>query len=100
MASQSKLGTHKTTVYSDGNYICVKYHETDVVKFNDFEIILNSGGWYTDTTKTRMNQASNQYRLGYKVFQKDFDWFVDYNGTTIPFNNNTLERNIYKWTTK
>ena len=64
---------------------CVRYHQTDVVKFNHEKIILNSGGWNTFTTKTRMNQASNQFGLGYYVYQRDFDWYVDYNGRTLEF---------------
>ena len=72
------VGSHKTTIYHEGNHTCVKYHATDVVKFNDNEIILNSGGWHTNTTKMRMNQTSRQFGLRFNVYQKDFEWFVDY----------------------
>lgn len=54
----------------------VIYHSTVVIEWGDKNIILNSGGWKTLTTKTRMNQAMNQYGLGYSVFQKDFEWHV------------------------
>jgi hypothetical protein len=74
-----------TIIYRNNGFTCVKYHQTDVVKFSPVEIILNSGGWQTATTKTRMNQASNQFGLGYCVFQKDFKWFVDFEGKTIDF---------------
>jgi len=87
--SQTRLiGRHATSVYNDGEYQCVKYHSTDVVKFNNKRVIINSGGWMTNTTKTRMNQASNQFGLGFQVYQKDFSWFVTLpNGETIPFEN-------------
>ena len=85
MASLQKLGTHKTMVYPMDNFINVRYHNTDVVSFNDEEFILRTGGWYTKTTKDRMNQASNQFGLGYRVFQKTFEWFVEYQDKVVPF---------------
>jgi len=68
----------------------VSYHNTDVVKWNDSTIILHTGGWRTNTTKVRMNQASNQFNLGYQVYQKDYNWFVTYRGTTYEFTGNSL----------
>ena len=34
-----------------------------------------------------MNQTSNQFDLGFKVYQKNFDWFGDYKGKTYDFND-------------
>ena len=86
MAQLHTLSKNNTTVYhAEDGMMTVKLYHTDVVKFNDEKIILNSGGWETHTTKTRMNQASNQFGLGYYVFQRDFKWFVDYNGSTYDF---------------
>lgn len=60
----------------DGTLI-IRYHQTDVVTVKpDRTIILNTGGWRTATTKKRMNQAAIQYKLGYKVFQKNKNWYV------------------------
>ena len=77
MGQNSKVGAHKTTVHHDGTHTCVVYHNTCVVRFNSDEIILDSSGWRTVTTKVRMNQASNQYGLGFSVYQDDFNWFVN-----------------------
>ena len=88
MAKQNQIGTHKTMVYPMDDFINVQYHETVVVAFDHQEIILNNGGWYTKTTKDRINQTSNQFGLGYRVFQKNFDWFVEHQGKIIPYNNN------------
>jgi hypothetical protein len=85
MARLDKIGTVATCVYHNGDFTCVKYHYTDVVKFNWDKIILNSNGWQTQTTKTRMNQASNQFGLNFQVYQKNWDWFIDYNGQTVEF---------------
>ena len=87
MANMERIGEHKTTVLNKDNSIEVYYHDTMVVSVSGKYLTLNNGGYYTATTKTRMNQTSNQYDLGYRVFQKNFDWFVDFEGETIPFHH-------------
>jgi hypothetical protein len=40
----------------------------------------------TATTKLRMNQASNQFNLGFSVYQKDYRWYVVIpQGETVEF---------------
>lgn len=91
MARQDKIGSHQTTTYrNEHGEICVQYHGTKVVVFNEQHIILDNGGCKTATTKTRMNQASGQFKLGFKVYQKHGDWFCDYKGGTIPFLNGVV----------
>ena len=90
MSQTQTLGKHKTTITKElgiGNedYMVVRYWNTDIVKFNNERIILNTGGWSTATTKRRMNQTSEQFNLGYQVYQKNYNWFVEYQGKTIPF---------------
>lgn len=100
MAQQNQLGTTATAVFTDDDgFTKVVYHDTKVLQFNNDTIKLNTGGWFTSTTKTRMNQASNQFMLGYNVMQRAGKWFavcdsriVPQDGTlTIPFNGDTLE---------
>jgi hypothetical protein len=96
MAQTGRVSGVATKVKKSGDDITVKYHDTDVVKATKTKIILDTGGWFTNTTKTRMNQASNEYGLGYNVYQKGGKWFVDYYGETIPFAGKktlTLKRN-------
>tara|TARA_R100000781_G_scaffold114532_1_gene85584 strand:- start:75 stop:359 length:285 start_codon:yes stop_codon:yes gene_type:complete len=90
MSQQHKVGTHKTTTRTEGNTTKVCYHSTVVCSFNNKEINLNTGGWFTSTTKTRMNQTSNQYNLGFTVYQKDYNWFVNYDNKIHSFNQNKL----------
>lgn len=82
MAQTQQIRGVATVVFRDENdsFMKVIYHDTIVVKWDEVKIILNSGGWRTNTTKTRMMQASNQYNLGYQVFQKDFEWYVIHKG--------------------
>ncbi len=57
------------------------YHTTAVVTVHrDGSIMLDTGGWRTATTKTAMNQASNEAGLGFRVFAREGDWFVSYLG--------------------
>ena len=93
MAQTQTVGTHKTKVLNIEGFTNIVYHSTPVVQFDSDKIILNSGGWETATTKSRMNQASNEYNLGFDVYQVDFTWYVDYQGETIPFKDGiTLNR--------
>ena len=86
MAQQQTIGTHKTTIATDNDVLMVTYHNTIVVKVVDNRYVtLNSGGWYTNTTKTRMNQASRQYGLRYSVYQVDFTWYVSIGDDMQPY---------------
>ena len=86
MAQQSVVSGVCTSVYTDlDGSICVVYRGTVVVRVSPDTVALNTGGWSTSTTKTRMNQAANQYALGYVVYQKDFEWFVKTEAGTFPF---------------
>ena len=77
MGQTQRVSGVATSIRRDQDgYTCVRYHQTDVVRFKDESIILNTGGWFTATTKVRMNQASNQFGLGFHVYQKSHEWFV------------------------
>ena len=94
MAQMRKIGTVATTVKRENGTTRVQYHRTVVVEFNDEKITLNSGGWRTNTTKTRMNQTANQFGLGFSVQQTKGVWYVhtDMHGT-VPFTDGmTIKR--------
>ena len=80
MAQQNTLGKKATTISTHEGWTIITYHQTQVVRFNSEFIVLNTGGWKTATTKTRMNQASNQFGLGYYVKQVGGNWYCDFNG--------------------
>ena len=82
------LGTHKTTTAIDNNTLMVTYQNTIVVKVIDNRyVVLNNGGYFTATSKRRMNQASMQYNLGFSVYQSDFTWYVQLGDTIEPYYN-------------
>ncbi len=90
MPTLQKIGSHKTTVshllLGPKPSTVITYHETPVVIFDEDSIALNTGGWNTVTTRNRMNQASNQFNLGFRVFQKRGELFCNYLGQDLPFN--------------
>ena len=85
MTQQATIGKTATKVTTSEDCGAVKYHNTVVVAWTANTIELNTGGWYTSTTKTRMNQASIEFNLGYNVYQRDYNWFCDYNGEIYEF---------------
>ena len=53
------------------NGIAVRLHNTDVILYQpDGNIILNSNGWHTVTTKDHLNKYSPAH-----VHQKNYKWF-------------------------
>lgn len=64
----------------------VYLHNNLIAKIGDTWMQLFDGGWQSNTTKSRLNAilqahgCPNEY-----VFQKNFQWFLQYNGAPIPF---------------
>jgi hypothetical protein len=80
MPSMNKLSSYKTTIASDGTHTVVTYQKTQIVRWNDAEIILDFGGWDSVTTRRKMNQASNQFILGYTVYREKEETYVQPHG--------------------
>lgn len=78
MSRQDTIGHHKTRVFTNASgELCVQYHATIVAKRDtNGRITLNSGGWRTNTTKARMNQALHHWGTGYYVQQVKGEWLV------------------------
>jgi hypothetical protein len=70
----------------------VRLHGNKIAEVGDTFIRLFDGGWQTNTTKSRLNAILCEHGDdGDKVFQKNFDWFVQMNTvqglSTVPFFN-------------
>ena len=70
--------TNCSTVVLHRTAIAVYDHNTQAVK-------LNTGGWHSNTTKSRLNAILDQVMYGARVYQKAFDWFLSYNNQTYDF---------------
>lgn len=78
-ASQKKFKGVATTVIAEEGVVKGVYHGTIVCQLREEGklLVLNSGGWLTNTTKARMNAFSRQYCDGkYSVRQVKGEWIV------------------------
>ena len=60
-------------------------HQIATVDHNLKAVKLDSCGYETVTTKSRLNALLSEVKYGCKVFQKNFDWFVNYQDETASF---------------
>ena len=82
---KSKKVDNNTYLIQNNDNIAIKLHNTEVIKFYPDKIVLNSGGWYTPTTKDRLNSFS-----GYQINQESGIWHIGVNGKTYKFNDNMV----------
>ena len=61
-------------------------HGNKIAEIGDNFIVLMDGGHQSQTTKSRLNAILKVHGCeGECVFQKNFQWFVNFNGSPIPF---------------
>ena len=72
---------------SNTNCSTVVLHRTAIATYdhNTQALKLNTGGWATVTTKSRLNAILSELITGARVFQRDFNWFLSYNNQTHDF---------------
>ena len=72
----NRLSSYKTKIARFDNGAIVTYQTTNIVEFNAERVHLDTGGWQSVTTKRKMNQAANQFDLGYSVTQVNHVWWI------------------------
>ena len=70
--------TNCSQVYLHGHNIATVDHNTNAVK-------LSSCGYTTVTTKSRLNALLSEVKYGYRVFQKNWEWYLQSNNQTVDF---------------
>lgn len=71
---QQKKYANNTYLVRHNDYLACLYHNTEVVKFYpNGDIVLDNGGWYTSTTKERINWMLDGHRLS----QSNGVWFIN-----------------------
>jgi len=82
-----------TKVTHENGVVTMTLYSTPVVRY-DFakkSVTLNTGGYRTVTTKSRMNQFARDYSLPFSVFQRNHAWFVSLkDGTQYEFEDRTI----------
>jgi hypothetical protein len=64
----------------------VYLHGHRIATVGDTWIQIFDGGYQSKTTKSRLNALLSAFGMdGEYVFQKNFQWFVNYQGSPIPF---------------
>ena len=56
----------------------VRLHGNKIAEVSDNDMTIFDGGWQTTTTKSRLNALCDYFCVdGERVFQKDFQWYVN-----------------------
>ena len=69
---ESRKLAHNTTVTRFTDMLVVHYHGHPIVTLLPEKTIINVCGWYTATTKHRMN-----WFHGVSVYQKNYQWYIN-----------------------
>jgi hypothetical protein len=100
---QSRKIANNTYLLRQGDDIVLRLHETNVITYkSNGDIILNSGGWFTSTTKDRINSGILPY---FTLVQNKSIWYLvkRLNGDTYDGNNTRYRFKdgiTIKWTGK
>ena len=70
--------TDCSAVYLHNNRIATYDHNNQALK-------LSSCGWHSVTTKSRLNAILQGLIVGASVYQRAFDWYLNYNNQTVDF---------------
>ena len=78
-----------TTVCYNENTNCstisLHGHQIATVDFNTNAVKLDSCGYETVTTKSRLNALLSEFKYGCSVFQKQFVWYLQNGNQTVDF---------------
>ena len=77
---------------SNTNCSTVVLHRTAIATYdhNTQALKLNSGGYTSNTTKSRLNAILEELIAGARVYQKNWNWFLSYNNQTHDFNDGMI----------
>ena len=77
MPRMNRITKNNTQFWGDSAAGGVVLHRTKIIEWTPDRITLDHGGWMTVTTKTRINQAADQFGLPVRVHQVDGEWYVN-----------------------
>ena len=81
-------GSNTQVTYNEStncSSVCLHGHQIATFDHNLKAVKIDSCGYQSVTTKSRLNAILEEVKWGCKVFQKNFDRFVSYNGQTQSF---------------
>lgn len=85
------------TVINHPDIRYIKLHNTHVVTHNmcNNTIYLNTGGYYTSTTKTAMNRYLKLINSDVRIIQEKGQWYLVSQFANIPFYNGITINTIF-----
>ena len=87
-----KVGNNTYLIRHD-DYIAVRLHNTEVVRaYPNGDIILDSGGWHTPTTKDRMNQYVSN-----RIWQEAGRWYLRHDGKQYLYADRVIKAEVSKY---
>lgn len=89
-----KLGPN-TYVQASPYGACIVYHDTAIITFYPGSFTITNDGFFTPTTKTRLNIFLAPY--GYQIIQRDGEWFYCSTRTKsllVPYKNGDTKQMI------
>ena len=64
------------------------YHGSEVIRwYKDGSIVINNHGYYTNTTRERLN---SHMPIQYRIYQRKFEWYMSKPNGTFPYENGYL----------
>lgn len=93
ICEQYGIPTYETSVHYDNALKClmIYYHDTAIATiYDDGRVKIDNGGWWSKTTKTRINAILSALGLSYSIYQANWQWYLsDREGITYPLKNET-----------
>lgn len=90
IANQRNWSQDNTVVVAntEEDRVEVYLHNNLIAELGDNYITLYDGGWQTNTTKSRLNAILSKNGVGNEhVFQRDYQWFISYDGKVEEFHS-------------
>jgi hypothetical protein len=84
-----KIGHNTLLSKTDINEIGIRYHSTYIIKIDPTNIIkLDTKGWWTPTTKDRLNKFLNCRNVG--IYQEKNQWYIRGNNGTFKYDDGIM----------
>jgi hypothetical protein len=81
VSSKKVKNNTRLTIYANGDKV-LRLHNTDIIKWQEDKIILNSGGYDTKTTRSRFNEYLPDY---IHIYRDKGISYISYNNEKIKF---------------
>ena len=78
---RKRFSSGNTQVEETENGVIVKLHGNKICEVGRDTIVINDGGWESNTTKSRLNVILRDViGGGWGIYQKNFQWYLAKNG--------------------